>query len=609
MKHPNRIFRVLSIVCVIAALVWFSTPAVKAEDTGLRVDRAWYWTPAMSIPDHSCQAAPALAMFNGDLHMVHMGSSGKNLYHCYYNGVLWSESIRISSHMTQATPAIAAFNGKLHLVQLGSNNTKLYHSTYDGNSWTGMTQVLNYTSDAAPALAEFGGSLHMVHKTDGGSGIVHSTFNGTSWTDQGVISGLDTQAAPGLAFYNNQLHMAYLGASNSNLWHSYYNGVSWTAAAQISTITGQYGPTLAECDGDLHMVNKSGTATDIYHSSYDGISWASHGVIPSQTTSMTPVIASYDGPMHIIHPEAGSSGMDESIFLPQVCITPSYQPEFWNFYMDILRSNNCYNYSNNKRTDTFAQPGKYAGQMYTALTCAEVERGAIADGVSKLVGDTCLNGETKIAMVVAPGYDYHWYRQDSNGLWSHKPGGTPATNLDNSGEIITNPETADRGNYTDFCGYFCSCESDIPGISHETIRSAPVEQAAAETTVKNGLKVTILVYSGRQNPTFVVPASEIANKNMIVNLLTMLDDNSSFRGASVSPSHLGYNGILVERIGNFNSFPYETMFIYRENVEVPGAGTERARFMLDGGQNLEDFLVQLAVEKGALNTEMLKHIK
>jgi hypothetical protein len=59
-----------------------------------------------------------------------------------------------------------------------------------------------------------------------------------------------------------------------------------------------------------------------------------------------------------------------------------------------------------------------------------------------------------------PGVDYHWYRLDNNGRWSHKPGHGDATDKDASGKPITNPETADRnypGNgvdYKDFCGYY-----------------------------------------------------------------------------------------------------------------------------------------------------------
>lgn len=40
-------------------------------------------------------------------------------------------------------------------------------------------------------------------------------------------------------------------------------------------------------------------------------------------------------------------------------------------------------------------------------------------------------------------FDYHFVRQDSNGFWSHKPGSTPVENVDASGRLITNPETAD----------------------------------------------------------------------------------------------------------------------------------------------------------------------
>jgi hypothetical protein len=157
------------------------------------------------------------------------------------------------------------------------------------------------------------------------------------------------------------------------------------------------------------------------------------------------------------------------------CTRPSYTPSFWNDHGQIQYNNNCYNYSNNKRTDTFAQPGRRAGAMYSSLTCPAVVAAATADGVEpwpvsgSCSGDWLFSHHTKLALVVAPGWDYHWYRLDSNGMWTHKPGGTQSTNLDNSGQVIQNPETADRGPYTDFCGYFCSCSSSTEGGGHEDI--------------------------------------------------------------------------------------------------------------------------------------------
>lgn len=38
-----------------------------------------------------------------------------------------------------------------------------------------------------------------------------------------------------------------------------------------------------------------------------------------------------------------------------------------------------------------------------------------------LVKMKTLDIENIVALVIAPGIDYHWYKQDSDGYWSHKP--------------------------------------------------------------------------------------------------------------------------------------------------------------------------------------------
>ena len=47
-----------------------------------------------------------------------------------------------------------------------------------------------------------------------------------------------------------------------------------------------------------------------------------------------------------------------------------------------------------------------------------------------------------ISFLCCLGVDYHWYRLDDNKLWSHKPGGTPATNYDGHGQLISDPRKA-----------------------------------------------------------------------------------------------------------------------------------------------------------------------
>jgi hypothetical protein len=134
---------------------------------------------------------------------------------------------------------------------------------------------------------------------------------------------------------------------------------------------------------------------------------------------------------------------------------PLYEPDWWNDGGQKQFNNNCYNYGTNYRSDTFAQPGLAAGAMYSNLTCASVRPAAEADCLisSPSANNRCPTEGHLVALVIAPGWDFHWYRKGRNGRWTHKPGGTPVTNLDNSGNIINDPRSADRGPYTDFCTF------------------------------------------------------------------------------------------------------------------------------------------------------------
>lgn len=61
-------------------------------------------------------------------------------------------------------------------------------------------------------------------------------------------------------------------------------------------------------------------------------------------------------------------------------------------------------------------------------------------------------GTHKVALFVGPGY--HWYRQDADGMWSHKNTTAEATNLDDNGEIISDPEEAAKSKDYTLVGYF-----------------------------------------------------------------------------------------------------------------------------------------------------------
>ena len=74
--------------------------------------------------------------------------------------------------------------------------------------------------------------------------------------------------------------------------------------------------------------------------------------------------------------------------------------------------------------------------------------------------DRCPKEFYKGALVVAPNRDYHYYRLNDDGIWTHKPGYKPSTNVNSENKPIHDPEEASRDyggtlNYKDFCGYLC----------------------------------------------------------------------------------------------------------------------------------------------------------
>ena len=151
-----------------------------------------------------------------------------------------------------------------------------------------------------------------------------------------------------------------------------------------------------------------------------------------------------------------------------------YEPELWNDAGIVQNSTNCYAYALDRRAGFpeghKLQPGELSGTPLASL--ADVAVGRIKELVladAEAAGftfeevtaeATCPSGTYKVALVVDPGVDYHWYRQNPDGSWSHKPGHSEVTDLDAAGNSILDPASADRDygfiNYSEFGGYFCT---------------------------------------------------------------------------------------------------------------------------------------------------------
>ena len=159
---------------------------------------------------------------------------------------------------------------------------------------------------------------------------------------------------------------------------------------------------------------------------------------------------------------------------------------------------NCYNYALNNSIYDYMQPGErgcYFNNLETYNNFIDDDTGDYIDcfysktALEMLVGldslymqyeygnqtifgfdwgtiseyETCPQGTYKVALVLDVGNghnDFHWYRQNKDGTWSHKPAQFDVENWDYNGNPIYNPKYCDRRdantghNYSTFVGFY-----------------------------------------------------------------------------------------------------------------------------------------------------------
>ena len=141
--------------------------------------------------------------------------------------------------------------------------------------------------------------------------------------------------------------------------------------------------------------------------------------------------------------------------IPERCAcAPLWEPAWWNDGGAIQLGNNCYNYATNVRTDTYAQPGRANAVVFAGMNPADVRVAVLADALLDAPARNRCPGKGHLVACFVSQWDFHWYRKHRNGLWTHKPGPDPVTQVDNAGQLIADPRNADRAEYTQLVGFF-----------------------------------------------------------------------------------------------------------------------------------------------------------
>jgi hypothetical protein len=215
---------------------------------------------------------PAVAVLNGIIHMVYVGQGGANLWWSWFDGKNWAGNLQLPYSGSNPQPALAAFNGKLHLVwhnfipavtQKQPNgqvvvvqpaHEYIFHDTYDAreplqvSSW--QTQPTLGDGAQLPALAAFNGSLYIIlsQAIPDGTGVTKlykAKWDGENWPGWKVftITGSSPASAGGAAMdvFNKALYIVYPGQNGANLWYAYIDTLD-VAAGNIQIKTGNTTP-------------------------------------------------------------------------------------------------------------------------------------------------------------------------------------------------------------------------------------------------------------------------------------------------------------------------------------------------------------------------------
>jgi hypothetical protein len=139
-----------------------------------------------------------------------------------------------------------------------------------------------------------------------------------------------------------------------------------------------------------------------------------------------------------------------------------------------------------------------------------------------------------------------------------------------------------------FVFYFLACSHNYQQ------QSMPI--AVTPNNVKKA-KVTLRVYSGRENPSWNLSEKQISE------LLALLDDSSKSESFTV-PDNLGYHGFRVELTENEAEKTHKEMVVYKGRVLYRSAGADE--YFTDPKRRLEMFLLNSA---DSLNEELYKYVK
>lgn len=266
----------------------------------------WAWSDEHKMVQAFSEAAPALAVFLGNVCCVARGGgSDQTFYWMYYDGSSWSNYEKINgwSIGSNGTPALAVFQDKLYVVARGENSDQTFYCmTFDGELQVGWSRYYQINSEAGspdgPALAVFNGTLYLAYRSEDHQ-LYYMTFDGSYWsTYQHISSPASTGSAPALVVFQDRLFCVFRGnTGESTLWYMTFDGNDWSPEQQISeyVFSGDT-PSLAVFQNKLYCVARGLGDESLWWMTFDGESWSQYVKIDNAYSGYMPALVYYRAP-------------------------------------------------------------------------------------------------------------------------------------------------------------------------------------------------------------------------------------------------------------------------------------------------------------------------
>lgn len=202
----------------------------------------------------------------------------------------WHGDVPIENAFSAAAPTLATYRDELHLIYRSRITADLYHSTKSlSGDWSNFERIVTDKGSPIetmeqPTAVSYDGRLHLIYLDVSTAALRAASFSGGVWRDEGAISiggkPLETDVAPAAAVHNGRLHVVYRSPRTSEIHVAWMYDDTWYGGIPIRILDGDAplidsAPALAAFGGQLYTVYKAFDGLRLHWAWHDGTGW--HG--------------------------------------------------------------------------------------------------------------------------------------------------------------------------------------------------------------------------------------------------------------------------------------------------------------------------------------------